>query len=128
MATRVQRALVGCGGLIGALGVAAAAASSHGEAARNLGAMSTIFLTHGPALLAIGLAGRGRVLLGAATALASGTALFSGDLAARQWFGHSLFPGAAPLGGGLMILAWLGIAASALTRAGAQFGHHSGEP
>lgn len=116
MTTRVQRLLIGCGGLVGACGVAAAAASSHGEAVRNLGALSTIFLAHGPTLLALGLAGRGRVMLGAALALALGTLLFGADLAVRQWLGHSFFPGAAPLGGGLMILAWLGLAISPLVK------------
>lgn len=107
------RGLVFCGSLVGACGVAAAAASSHGEAVRNLGALSTIYLAHGPALVAVGIAGRGRIMLGAATALAAGTLLFGADLAMRQWLGHSLFSGAAPLGGGMMILAWVGLALSA---------------
>lgn len=116
MTTRMQRVLIGCGGVVGACGVAAAAASSHAESVRNLGALSTIFLAHGPALLALGLAGRGRVMLGAALVLALGTLVFGADLFLREWLGHSLFPGAAPLGGGLMILAWLGLALSALVK------------
>ena len=68
-----------------------------------------IFLAHAPILAALGLHGRGRTILVAASVLAVGTLVFGGDLALRQWLGHGLFPGAAPLGGGAMILGWLGL-------------------
>ena len=96
-------------GLIGAVGVMAAAAASHGES-RNLAAMAAICLAHGPALLALGLMGRGRVLMTAGLVLVLGTAIFAGDLSMREWLGNGLFAGAAPIGGGAMILGWLGIA------------------
>jgi uncharacterized membrane protein YgdD (TMEM256/DUF423 family) len=96
-------------GLIGAVGVMAAAAASHGES-RNLAAIAAICLAHGPALLALGLMGRGRVLMTAGLALVLGTAIFAGDLGMREWFGNGFFVGAAPIGGGAMILGWLGIA------------------
>jgi uncharacterized membrane protein YgdD (TMEM256/DUF423 family) len=101
-------------GVFGAIGVMAAAASSHGGSERNLGAIATIALSHGPALLALALAGRGRVLEIAAALLAVGTAIFIGDLGMREWLGHGLFPGAAPLGGVGMIGGWLAIVVAAL--------------
>lgn len=108
------RAVLIAAGLIGAGGVMAAAAASHGGESRNLGALAAIGLAHGPALLALGLAGRGRMLAMAALLLALGTIVFAGDLAMREWLGHSLFPGAAPLGGLGMIGGWLAITAAAI--------------
>src|SRR6218665_1846062 len=104
------RVLMIAGGIVGAIGVMAAAAASHGGESRNLGAIAMICLSHGPALLALAMAGRGRVLLGAGVVLAVGTALFAGDLGIREWLGRGLLPGVAPLAGGAMILGWLGIA------------------
>ena len=94
-------------GLVGAAGVMSAAAASHGGETRNLSAIATICLAQGPALLALGLAGKGRLLQLAAALLAIGTMVFAGDLAMREWLGHALFPGAAPLGGMGMIGGWL---------------------
>lgn len=108
--TRLSRVLVVLAGLAGAAGVAAAAAASHGES-RNLSAMATILLAHAPALLAVGLFGKGRALLVAGLVLAMGTTLFVVDLATREVLGQALFAGAAPLGGGVMILGWLALAA-----------------
>ena len=111
-----RRALLAAAGLSGAIGVMAAAAASHGGDARNLGAIAAIALAHGPALLALALAGSGRTLNIAAALLAAGTAIFISDLGMREWLGRSLFPGAAPLGGVGMIGGWLAIAAAALAR------------
>lgn len=108
------RVLLVAAGVAGAVGVMAAAAASHGGDSRNLGAIASICLAHGPALLALGLAGRGRVLAGAGLVLAAGTLVFAGDLAVREWLGHRAFPAAAPLAGGAMILGWAGIALGAL--------------
>lgn len=102
------RILLAAAGLVGAAGVVSAAASSHGEVSRNLVAMAAICLSHGPALLALALAGRGRVLRLAGALLAIGTVIFAGDLALREWLGYGLFPGAAPLGGLAMIGGWAG--------------------
>jgi uncharacterized membrane protein YgdD (TMEM256/DUF423 family) len=52
----------------------------------------------------------------AALLLVLGTLTFAGDLGIREWMGHLLFPGAAPLGGGLMILGWVGAAVAMLVR------------
>lgn len=109
-----RRAMLAMAGLLGAIGVMAAAAASHGGDARNLGAIAAIALAHGPALLALTLAGRGRILGVAAALLAVGTVVFIGDLGMREWLGRGLFPGAAPLGGVTMIGGWLAIVAAAL--------------
>lgn len=110
-----RRVTLAAAGLIGAIGVAAAAASSHGGDGRDLSAIAAIGLAHGPALLALGLAGKGRVLSFAAALLLCGTALFVCDLGVREWLGHGLFAGAAPLGGLAMIGGWLAIAAAAVS-------------
>ena len=109
------RVLLVSAGLMGAAGVAAAASASHGES-RNLSAAATMFLAHAPVLLVLGLWGQGRAFMGAGAALGAGTAIFGVDLAMREYAGHALFAGAAPIGGGLIILGWLGLAlAGALT-------------
>ena len=110
----LARVVLAAAGAFGAIGVTAAAASSHGGDARNLGAIAAIALSHGPALLALALAGRGRMLSIAAALLALGTAIFIGDLGMREWLGHGLFPGAAPLAGVGMIGGWLTVVAAAL--------------
>lgn len=106
----MRRILVGLAGVLGALGVATAAMASHGEDVRNIAAISAMALAHAPVLLILGLIGRGRALSIAGLILAAGCLIFVADLAMRHWAGTPLFPGAAPLGGGGMILGWLGIA------------------
>jgi uncharacterized membrane protein YgdD (TMEM256/DUF423 family) len=107
----MQRFLIMIAGLIGALGVASAAAASHSTESRNLAA---IFLSHGPALLALGLYGGRRAFLVCGIVLALGTAVFGADLAMREWAGNGLFSGAAPIGGGMMIIGWLSIGVAGL--------------
>ncbi|WP_332691231.1 DUF423 domain-containing protein [Devosia sp.] len=109
-----QRLVLAVAGMVGAIGVVAAAAASHDGNSRNLAAIATICLAHGPALLALGLAARGRMLNLAAVLLALGSIIFAGDLGMREWLGRGLFAGAAPLGGGFMIGGWLAIVAGAL--------------
>jgi len=109
------RLLLLTAGLAGMAGIMAAAAASHGGESRNLAAIAAICLAHGPALLALGLAGQGRLLRGAGLVLAAGTLVFAGDLGVREWLGHGLFTGAAPLGGGAMILGWVAIAVAGAT-------------
>lgn len=113
MTDALRQVLIVIAGALGALGVATAAMASHGEEVRNLAAISAMALAHAPALLAIALAGKGRVLIGAGVILALGSLFFIADLLIRQWTGHGLFPGAAPIGGGALIIGWLGIAVSA---------------
>jgi uncharacterized membrane protein YgdD (TMEM256/DUF423 family) len=100
-----RRSTIVAAGLIGAAGVAAAAASSHGDT-RNLAAIAAVCLSHGPALLALSHY-RGRWFTISGLVLAIGTLVFAADLGLREWAGMPLFPGAAPIGGGLMIVGWL---------------------
>ena len=110
----MPRFLILAAGLLGAAGVALLAAAAH-IGGDNLHTAAGFMLAHAPALLALGLAGhgagRGRAI--AAAVLFSGVALFAGDLVLRDVLGERLFPMAAPTGGTLTILGWLGIAASA---------------
>lgn len=109
-----RRAVLALAGLAGAAGVAAAAAASHAGESRNLAAIATICLAHGPALLALGLAAPlSRLLRTATLLLALGTLVFAGDLGVREWMGQGMFPGAAPLGGGAMIAGWCTIVLAA---------------
>ena len=102
-------------GLMGAAGVALAAAAAHGTPGAGLDSAANMLLFHAPALLALGLAARGRLLPYAGLALALGVALFSGDLMARDFLGNRLFPMAAPAGGVIMIVGWLMVAVGAFT-------------
>ncbi|MBO9587563.1 DUF423 domain-containing protein [Devosia sp.] len=116
MSDWVRRVLVGVAGLLGAIGVATAAMASHGEDIRNLAAISAMALAHAPVLLVLGLMGRSWALSIASLMLTAGCIIFVADLAIRHWIGTSLFPGAAPIGGGGMILGWLGVAAAGIFR------------
>ena len=110
-----DRAVTAAGGLIGALGVIAAAAASHGAESRNFGAIATICLSHGPLLVALGLVGvSGRWFGAAAWVLIVGTMLFAGDLLVLEKLGHSLFPLAAPIGGVVMIAGWILLSVAAI--------------
>jgi uncharacterized membrane protein YgdD (TMEM256/DUF423 family) len=113
------RALVALAGLMGAMGVALAAAASHLPDAARLGSASTILLFHATAVLATVLLTERRIVhpvpgLVAAFGFIVATALFAGDLTLRQFFGHGLFPMAAPTGGSLLIVNWLMLAVAAL--------------
>ncbi|MDV3250391.1 DUF423 domain-containing protein [Devosia sp. BK] len=112
----LRRSFMVLAGLLGALGVASAAAASHGSDVRNVAAISTIALAHAPVLLFLALVGRGRALVAAGVILSIGVILFTADLAMRQWLGAPLFPGAAPLGGGALIVGWIVMAISAAFR------------
>ena len=101
-------------GLLGACGVAAAAASAHGGDQRLMGAVALICLTHAPAIVALSTIGRSRLVALATVLLFSGAAVFSADLALRALDVGRLFPLAAPTGGLAMIAGWLLTAASGL--------------
>ena len=113
------RLLIGLAGLMGAAGVALAAASAHGGDASRLASASAMLLFHATAILAVvallerGLL-RGGIGLVAAFGFAIAAALFAGDLTVRQYAGHSLFPYAAPTGGTLMIFSWLAVTLAAV--------------
>ncbi len=114
-----HRLLIGLAGLMGAAGVALAAASAHGADASRLATASAMLLFHATAMLATtALLARGLLHGGigliAAFGFTIGAALFAGDLALRQYAGHSLFPMAAPTGGIVMILGWLAVTLAAM--------------
>jgi uncharacterized membrane protein YgdD (TMEM256/DUF423 family) len=113
MSTLPARLLVVAAGLAGALGVAAAARASHmGD--DNLGIAANFLLLHAPVLIGLSLLAASRVAVAAGAVLAVGLVLFSGDLAMRAFTGNALFPMAAPLGGGGLILGWLLVVATGI--------------
>jgi uncharacterized membrane protein YgdD (TMEM256/DUF423 family) len=116
--TRLFRILIILASVMGADGVVLAAASAHQPDASRLAAASSMLLFHALAVLAlVALAERAviHVAIGIAAAFGfvAASALFAGDLTLRQYSGHGLFPMAAPTGGTLLIVSWLGVAVSA---------------
>jgi uncharacterized membrane protein YgdD (TMEM256/DUF423 family) len=111
------RVLIVLAGLMGAAGVVLAAGAAHLGDASRLGAASSMLLFHATAVLgAVALTDRGllhpRIGIVAAFGFVVAASLFAGDLALRQYAGHSLFPMAAPTGGTLLIASWLVLALS----------------
>ncbi len=109
------RILVFAGGLCGAAGVALSAAATHLGGA-FVATAASFLLMHAPAFLAVGLLRENRVLRIGSFVLLTGLLLFCGDLLARDFVGSRLFPMSAPIGGTLLIVGWLVMAASALVR------------
>jgi uncharacterized membrane protein YgdD (TMEM256/DUF423 family) len=109
-------------GLMGAGGVALAAAAAHAAPGAGLDSAAYMLLFHaaallgGTALMQQGLLWRPLTLLVLA-AWVLGCALFAGDIAMRAFAGHRLFPMAAPSGGMILIAAWLALAAAAIAAA-----------
>lgn len=101
-------------GLAGAVGVVLAAAGAHGAGLSDLTPPAYFLLMHAAAALAIvAVAMRAAHPTGfliAALVLLLGVTLFSGDIAMRTFWGHRLFPMAAPTGGTTMIIGWLVLA------------------
>jgi uncharacterized membrane protein YgdD (TMEM256/DUF423 family) len=103
--------------LMGASGVALAAASTHAGGGEFGRTAAEFLILHAAALMGVtasaraGSARRARRLRVAGAALAVGTLLFAGDLTRLAFAGARLFPFAAPTGGSLMILSWLALAA-----------------
>ena len=113
------RLLLFLAGLMGATGVAAAAAAAHVSGGANLETAAHFLMLNAAALAGVSAivlqAGGARVLLQlGASAIALGTILFSGDLAARALMEVKLLGGSAPFGGSAMILGWLLVAGGAL--------------
>jgi uncharacterized membrane protein YgdD (TMEM256/DUF423 family) len=118
MGLRLFRILIILAGVMGADGVILAAAVAHQPDATRLAAASSMLLFHATAVLAaVALIERGvihaRIGIFAAWGFVIAAALFAGDLTLRQYAGHSLFPMAAPTGGTLLIVSWLGLAVAA---------------
>lgn len=110
----MQPGFILAGGLLGAAGVAFSAVAAHAGGG-TVGTAAAFLLAHAPALLAIGLLGRGRLLTVGGAVLLAGVLVFCGDLLMRHYTGDRLFPMAAPTGGTATILGWLIVAASAFT-------------
>ena len=109
-----DRILIAAAGLCGAAGVALSAAAAHlGDT--HLATAASFLLAHAPAILAIGLLGRSRVLRLGGFILLIGVVLFSADLTSLDLLGQRPFPYAAPIGGTLTIIGWLVVAASAFS-------------
>ncbi len=115
---QVAAALIAYAGLAGAAGVALAAAGAHGNALSALTPPAYFLIMHAAAATAIAVIATRAVhpagFLLAALLLLIGVSLFSGDIAARTFWGHRLFPMAAPTGGSTMILGWLVLSAAGL--------------
>lgn len=116
-----RRFLVFVAGLMGAAGVAAAAAGAHVNAAPNLTTAATFLMlgasavVGGCALAVLRGPGWSFASVGAGV-IALGTVLFSGALALRALWDIVVFPMAAPIGGTMLILGWLVLALAALQR------------
>lgn len=113
------RILIALAGLMGAAGVVLAAGAAHLVDASRLGPASSMLLFHATAVLgAVALTDRGilhaRIGIVAAFGFVIAALLFAGDLTARQYADHSLFPMAAPTGGTLLIASWIVLALSAV--------------
>lgn len=109
-----RRALLAISGIMGAAGIALAAAGAH-MGGENLTSAATFLLIHAAAVAGLSASGSAMRGLGiAASLLALGAILFSGDLAARVFWGERLFPMAAPAGGIIMIAGWLSLTVFAL--------------
>jgi uncharacterized membrane protein YgdD (TMEM256/DUF423 family) len=118
MRFRSPRILIILAAVMGADGVALAAASAHQGDATRLAAASSMLLFHATAVLAVvALIERGvihvRIGIASAIGFVAAAALFAGDLTMRQYAGHSLFPFAAPTGGTLLMVSWLVLALAA---------------
>ena len=100
-------------GFSGAAGVALSALGSHAGGGNSTIA-GTMLLLHAPAFLALSMLTGRRLLPVAGLVLVLGLVVFAGDLVMRERMGAPLFPMAAPIGGGGLILGWLLVAASGI--------------
>ena len=110
---RFDRPLLTTAALFGAAGVALAATGSH-TGDPNTTTAATFLQIHAAALVGLSVLPPGRLTRAGSWVLAFGTLLFAGDLLARSHLGTAIFPMAAPIGGGGMIIGWLLVAARAL--------------
>jgi uncharacterized membrane protein YgdD (TMEM256/DUF423 family) len=111
--------LIAIAGLMGAGGIALAAAGAHMAPGAGLDSAAYMLLFHavavvgGVALIQQGALWRPLALLVLA-AWVLGAVLFSGDIAMRAFTAHRLFPFAAPSGGMILIGAWLALTVAAI--------------
>jgi uncharacterized membrane protein YgdD (TMEM256/DUF423 family) len=99
---------------MGASGVALSAYAAHADGGANLTTAATFLLIHAAAVAGLCAGGATRRgLLQAATLLAVGAVLFSGDISLRTLNGASPWRMAAPTGGVMLIVGWLWLAFAA---------------
>lgn len=111
-----DRAFLAAGGVVGALGVASAAAAAHQGGAFTQ-TISTMLLAHAPVFVALGLSSyTNRLARIAGLIMLAGLAVFTLDLWVRDMGMARLFPLAAPIGGTAIIAGWLALALSALIK------------
>jgi uncharacterized membrane protein YgdD (TMEM256/DUF423 family) len=106
---------------MGAAGVGLAAAAAHVTSGASLQTAAFMLVLHAAAVAALAsLLDRDLVWrplgLAAAFGVALGASLFAADIACRTFAEARLFPMAAPIGGTLMILAWVALALAAAVR------------
>ncbi len=122
---RILCGLTAFAGLMGACGVAAAAAAAHMPGGARLSSVALVLLVHAAAVLNLATrAGDPQVVgdsradprfwLAAGLALAFGAALFSSDVTLLTLRGARLFPMAAPTGGMTMIFGWMLVGLAAI--------------
>jgi uncharacterized membrane protein YgdD (TMEM256/DUF423 family) len=126
MAVKILLALAG---VMGAAGMALAAAAAH-VAPGALDSAAYMLLFHavavigGVALVQQGVLWR-PLALAVLAAWVLGAALFASDIAMRTFAGHRLFPFAAPTGGTILIAAWLTLTGTAICALLRKSGVHS---
>jgi uncharacterized membrane protein YgdD (TMEM256/DUF423 family) len=111
--------LIALAGLMGAGGMILAAAAAHVAPGSALDSAGYMLLFHavavigGVALVQQGLLWR-RLALVVLAAWVLGATLFASDIAMRVFAAHRLFPFAAPIGGTILIAAWLALTGTAI--------------
>jgi uncharacterized membrane protein YgdD (TMEM256/DUF423 family) len=113
--TRAPSILAGVAALMGAAGVALAAAGVHENGGELAERAALFLLLHAAA--ALGIAAHAQVAIASARLLVivgfvmeAGAILFSAELAIHVFTGERIFAFAAPLGGTTMILSWVALA------------------
>jgi uncharacterized membrane protein YgdD (TMEM256/DUF423 family) len=115
MMTRAPLILAAVAALMGAAGVALAAAGVHENGGELAERAALFLLLHAAA--ALGIAAHVRIAIASARLLVivgfvmeAGALLFSAELAIHVFTGERIFAFAAPLGGTTMILSWVALA------------------
>jgi uncharacterized membrane protein YgdD (TMEM256/DUF423 family) len=113
--TRAPLVLAGVAALMGAAGVALAAAGVHENGGELAERAALFLLLHAAAALAIAAHARiatasARALLIVGFVMEGGAVLFSAELAMHVFTGNRIFAFAAPIGGTTMMLSWIALA------------------
>ena len=113
--TRSPFVLAGVAALMGAAGVALAAAGVHANGGELAERGALFLLLHACAALAIAAHAQSapasaRALVVVGFVMEAGAILLSAELAMHVFTGERIFPFAAPIGGTTMILSWMALA------------------